>query len=39
VVPELTELTERYPLHEQAWARLLIALYRSGRRGDALAHW
>ena len=36
LVGELDELTTRYPLHEPFASRLMIALYRSGRQGDAL---
>lgn len=39
LVVELSELTARYPLRESLWARLLIALDRSGRRADALARY
>ncbi|MEU5878710.1 BTAD domain-containing putative transcriptional regulator [Spirillospora sp. NPDC047279] len=39
VVVELSELTTRYPLRESLWARLLIALDRSGRRADALTRY
>ncbi|HTJ67665.1 MAG TPA: BTAD domain-containing putative transcriptional regulator [Actinospica sp.] len=34
---ELTELTQTYPLRERLWEHYLLALYRSGRRGEALA--
>lgn len=37
IIAELSELTARHPLREPLWARLLIALDRSGRRADALA--
>ncbi|WP_213453872.1 AfsR/SARP family transcriptional regulator [Rhizomonospora bruguierae] len=37
VVAELTDLVERYPLRERLRALLMIALYRAGRAGDALA--
>jgi DNA-binding SARP family transcriptional activator/tetratricopeptide (TPR) repeat protein len=36
LVPELWDLTERYPTRESLWARLITVLHRSGRRGDAL---
>jgi DNA-binding SARP family transcriptional activator len=39
LVVELSELTARYPLREPLWARLLIALDRSGRRADALTRY
>lgn len=39
LVGELSELTARHPLRESLWARLLIALDRSGRRADALAQY
>ena len=37
LVPELEGLVAAEPLHEGWWARLMLALYRSGRQGDALA--
>src|SRR5215203_471841 len=37
VVPELERLTLQEPLHEEWWRLLVLALYRSGRQGDALA--
>jgi len=37
VISELTELLTEHPLNEALHARLMIALYRSGRTGDALA--
>ncbi|MGC7096200.1 BTAD domain-containing putative transcriptional regulator [Amycolatopsis lurida] len=37
VIGELRRLTEEYPLREQFWAQLMIALYRSNRQTDALA--
>jgi DNA-binding SARP family transcriptional activator/DNA polymerase III delta prime subunit len=36
LVAELRSLTDRYPLREQLWAQLMLALYRSGRQADAL---
>src|SRR3954447_26162733 len=37
VVPELMSLVAEYPLRERLWQHLIVALYRSGRQGDALA--
>jgi predicted ATPase/DNA-binding SARP family transcriptional activator len=36
LVGELQALTSRYPLREHLHARLMLALYRCGRQGDAL---
>jgi DNA-binding SARP family transcriptional activator len=36
VITELRELTERHPLREQLWARLMAALHGAGRRAEAL---
>lgn len=35
-VPDLEAHAEAHPLREDAWALLALALYRSGRQGDAL---
>ncbi len=37
VVPDLERLVGVHPLREDAWRLLGLALYRSGRQGDALA--
>jgi DNA-binding SARP family transcriptional activator len=36
-VADLNRLTVEYPLREEAWRLLALALYQSGRQGDALA--
>ncbi|GAA2893034.1 hypothetical protein GCM10010517_57560 [Streptosporangium fragile] len=36
VLPELRELTTGHPLQERFWAQRMLALYRSGRQGEAL---
>ncbi|EWM14326.1 AfsR/SARP family transcriptional regulator, partial [Kutzneria sp. 744] len=36
LVPELRDLADANPAREQVWAQLMIALYRAGRRVDAL---
>lgn len=37
VAADLTRLTAEHPLREEAWRLLALALYQSGRQGDALA--
>ena len=37
VTAELQRLVAQEPLREQLWSHLILALYRSGRQGDALA--
>ncbi|HEX8866009.1 MAG TPA: AfsR/SARP family transcriptional regulator, partial [Lentzea sp.] len=37
LVPELRVLTAQHPLREAYWARLMLALHRSGQQADALA--
>ncbi|MGH4026505.1 MAG: BTAD domain-containing putative transcriptional regulator [Pseudonocardiaceae bacterium] len=36
IVPELSELADRYPLRERLQGLLMIALYHAGRRAEAL---
>ena len=36
LIAELEALVSAHPLRERLWARLMTALYRSGRQGDAL---
>jgi len=37
LVPELERFVAHHPFREGAWGYLMVALYRSGRQGDALA--
>jgi DNA-binding SARP family transcriptional activator len=36
LIGELQRLTSEHPTRERLWGQLMLALYRSGRRGDAL---
>ena len=36
MIPELERLVNEYPYREQLWSQLMVALYRAGRRTDAL---
>ncbi|MDT0448382.1 AfsR/SARP family transcriptional regulator [Streptomyces hesseae] len=36
IVADLRTLTAKYPFHERLWHQLMLALYRCGRRGEAL---
>ena len=38
-IPQLESLTREYPLRERLWSQLILALYRSGRQGDALGSY
>ncbi len=37
LIPELEAMLARQPYRERSWGHLMVALYRSGRQGDALA--
>jgi predicted ATPase/DNA-binding winged helix-turn-helix (wHTH) protein len=37
LVPELEALLQEHPYRERLWQQLMLALYRGGRQGDALA--
>ena len=37
LIGELQGLTRAHPLHERFWARLVLALYRTGRQAEALS--
>jgi DNA-binding SARP family transcriptional activator len=37
LIPELQRLVAAEPLREKLWSHLILALYRAGRQGDALA--
>jgi DNA-binding SARP family transcriptional activator/tetratricopeptide (TPR) repeat protein len=39
VIPELRELTARFPLREPLWVRLLVALAQTGRQAEALEQY
>ena len=37
LIPKLTALVDRHPLHEPLWCHLLVALHRAGRRSEAIS--
>ncbi|MGQ0623237.1 MAG: BTAD domain-containing putative transcriptional regulator [Sporichthyaceae bacterium] len=37
LVPELEHVVRQHPMQERFWGQLMVALYRDGRQGDALA--
>jgi DNA-binding SARP family transcriptional activator len=37
LVPHMQDLVRQYPYREEFWGQLMLALYRSGRRAEALA--
>ena len=37
LIPELEAMLARQPYRERSWGHLMVALYRAGRQGDALA--
>src|ERR671923_2419524 len=39
LVPELSDLTARYPLRESLWVRLLVVLDHCGRQAEALERY
>jgi DNA-binding SARP family transcriptional activator len=39
LMPYMYEVVTRNPLDEQAWGQLMLAMYRCGRRAEALMHY
>ncbi|TWJ26792.1 DNA-binding SARP family transcriptional activator [Micromonospora sagamiensis] len=37
LIPKLTAMVERHPLHEPLWRHLVVALHRAGRRSEAVS--